>query len=117
MHNYLELRVYKEAIDFTADVYKFVTDFPPYERYGLSNQLRRAAVSVPSNIAEGCGRSTDKDTARFVSISIGSLFEVDTQLRLSKKFDYGEPAQLLDRLIRLRKQLIAFHRHLRGTGK
>jgi len=76
MFNYEKLAVWQEGIEFANLVYSVTRDFPTEERFGLTNQMRRAAVSVPSNIAEGTSRASRHDFARFVEISTGSLFEV-----------------------------------------
>ncbi len=112
MHKYTELRVYGQALAFTEAIYKYTSNLPPNEKYGLTSQLRRAAVSIPSNLAEGCGRSTNRDTARFVSISIGSLYEVDTQLRLANRFGYGQIDYLEKDILSISKQLISFRKYL-----
>jgi four helix bundle protein len=83
MHNYRRLDVWRRSREFVVDVYRATDTFPSDERFGLSSQLRRAAVSIPSNIAEGAGRGSLADFARFVRIAIGSACEVETQLDLS----------------------------------
>jgi four helix bundle protein len=88
MHNFKELKVWQKAMDLTELVYKISEDFPKEEKYGLISQLHRCSVSIPSNIAEGCGRNTDKDLQRFLSISIGSAFELETQMILAYRFNY-----------------------------
>jgi four helix bundle protein len=82
-------------MDVVAEVYELTKQFPREETYGLTSQLRRAAVSVPSNIAEGaCDRSTDQ-FRHFLAISIGSLNEIDTQLQLAKRLGYADAANWL----------------------
>jgi len=71
-----------------SDIYKITRDFPKNEEYSLSSQLRRAAISIPSNIAEGFGRNSSKDFVRFLFIAIGSLFEVQTQIEISLNQKY-----------------------------
>lgn len=82
------LKVWQRAMDTAAAVYQYTSTFPPEERYGLTSQMRRAAVSVPSNIAEGYGRG-GLDYARFVSIAYGSLLELETQVELASRFEYA----------------------------
>ena len=83
-----KLVVWQKAIELAKLVYGLIRHFPVEERYALSDQLRRAVVSIPSNIAEGNGRVSNKDYAHFLSIARGSLFETVTQLELAKNFGY-----------------------------
>jgi len=83
-----KLIVWQKAMEFAKAVYGVVKQLPAEERYALADQLRRAAVSVPSNIAEGNGRGSNKDYAHFLAIARGSLFETLTQLELAKSFGY-----------------------------
>lgn len=83
MHRYKELEVWKRSITLATRVYEITTSFPSEEKYGLISQLRRSVVSVPSNVAEGAGRNSDKQFVNFLSIAVGSLFEVETQLLIS----------------------------------
>ena len=88
--SYRDLRVWDTAISLTLEVYRIAELFPEAERYGLSAQLRRAAVSVPSNIAEGHARSTRGEYKNFLSIARGSVAEVEVQLTLAKELGYVE---------------------------
>lgn len=83
MHNFRQLNIWIEARLLVKEVYLLTASFPPDERFGLISQINRCAISVPSNIAEGSARSTNKDFAHFLKISLGSLFELETQLLLS----------------------------------
>jgi len=83
-----KLVVWQKGMELTRLVYAVIKEFPSEERYALADQLRRAVVSVPSNIAEGNGRGSNKDYAHFLSIARGSLFETLTQLELAKDFGY-----------------------------
>ena len=87
---YRKLIVWQKAMLFSKAVYALINQFPSTEKYALSDQVRRAAVSVPSNIAEGCGRSSKRDYAQFLSIARGSLYETMTQLEMAKEFGYLE---------------------------
>jgi four helix bundle protein len=69
-------------------VYESTEAFPERERYGLTIQMRKASISIPSNIAEGCGKASEKEFARFLQISLGSAYELETQILLSKEFDF-----------------------------
>lgn len=84
MQDFRNLKVWQYAHQLVLDVYGATAAFPRAERYGLSSQMRRAAVSIPSNIAEGCGRGSDADFARFLSIAMGSASELEYQLLLAR---------------------------------
>ena len=88
LKNYRDLKVWKLSMDFVEAIYKALKTFPREERYGICDQIRRAAVSVPSNIAEGFGRDTPKEFAHFLSIARGSLYEVMTQLEIASRLGY-----------------------------
>jgi four helix bundle protein len=90
---YLDLKVWQRAMDLVYLTYGLTQAFPKHELYGLTNQMRRAAVSVPSNIAEGKGRSTDKDMSLFLCHARGSLFELNTQLLIAQHLDYMRPEE------------------------
>ncbi|SNS43006.1 four helix bundle protein [Belliella buryatensis] len=90
MHNYKELNVWKRAIKLAVQVYKVSRLFPAEERFGLISQIRRSAVSVPSNIAEGAGRRTDGEFANFLEIAHGSICELETQLYVAFELEYVE---------------------------
>jgi four helix bundle protein len=98
MHNFRELKVWQEAMEITKRTYKLTRTFPSSEIYGLTSQINRAAVSIPSNIAEGSGRNGNKEFVQFLSISMGSCFEVETQLTLALEFSYLQKDDY-DRLI------------------
>ena len=82
------LEVWKKAIDLTVDVYKHSEKFPKTEIYGLTSQIRRAAVSIPSNVAEGAARQTRKEFINYLHIAQGSLSELDTQLLIANRLKY-----------------------------
>jgi four helix bundle protein len=83
-----DLRVWQEAMNLTEEIYRATTQFPKHELYGLSSQMRRAAVSVPSNIAEGKGHRTDPDFVRFLFHARGSLLELETQILIARRLQY-----------------------------
>lgn len=95
VNNYRDLKVWQMAMQLTEDIYRSTESFPSRETYALASQLQRAAVSIPSNIAEGHARSSTKDYLRFVSISQGSLAEAETQLELAHRLGYIAQAELL----------------------
>lgn len=86
--SYKALKVWQKAMDLTVMVYSLVKFLPNEETFGLSDQLRRAVVSIPSNIAEGHGRSTDKEFVHFLSIARGSLYEVETQIEICIRLNF-----------------------------
>ncbi|TDK50131.1 four helix bundle protein [Algoriphagus formosus] len=88
MHRYKELKVWQKAIDLAVEVYRITEKLPAEERFGLISQINRCAISIPSNIAEGAGRNTNKDFNHFLGISLGSSFELDTQMIISNRLGY-----------------------------
>ena len=87
MHNYKQLKIWDKSIDLVVDVYKATAEFPKEEKYGLTSQMRRSAVSIPSNIAEGAGRNSDKEFCHFLSNAHGSSFELETQVIVSERLE------------------------------
>ncbi|MCB4808826.1 four helix bundle protein [Tamlana sp. 62-3] len=87
MHRFEELKIWQKAMNITENCYKVTENFPSEEKYGLVSQLRRSAISVPSNIAEGAGRNTNGEFKQFLGIANGSSFELLTQLYLSKRLN------------------------------
>ncbi len=108
MQDFRELKVWQRAHELTLMVYEITRKYPPEERFGLTQQTRRSSASIGYNIAEGCGRSTDQDFARFLWIAMGSASELDYQLLLGRDLaymnqaDYGMP---LAKLTEVRKML------------
>jgi four helix bundle protein len=88
MHNFRELKIWQDAMEITKSTYKLTKSFPSSEIYGLTSQINRAVVSIPSNIAEGAGRNGNKEFTQFLNIAMGSCFEVETQLILAYEFTY-----------------------------
>lgn len=105
--SYEDLIVWQKSMDLTEAIYKLTEKFPKEEKYGLVSQMRRSAVSIPSNIAEGSRRRSIKDTARFLLIAFGSGSELETQTKLSKRLcfgnknDYKTVEQLTDEVMRM----------------
>jgi four helix bundle protein len=88
VQSYRQLIVWQKAMDFVAEVYRVTRTFPKEEMYGVTSQLRRAAVSIPSNIAEGQGRQTTGEFRQFLGHARGSLLETETQILLSERLEY-----------------------------
>ena len=93
-YSFEKLTVWKSARQFVAAVYKLLSAFPAQERYGLCDQIRRAVISIPSNIAEGSGRASYKEKIHFIEIAYGSLMEVHCQLQLSEDLGYITQEQM-----------------------
>ncbi|WP_136805322.1 four helix bundle protein [Desulfosediminicola flagellatus] len=106
-HNLL---VWQEGINLVTTIYRLTSAFPPEEKYGLVSQMRRAAVSIPSNIAEGAARTTQKEFSHFLSIARGSLSELETQLIICRKLEYvsdvDETFKLMNKIFALLGGLI-----------
>jgi four helix bundle protein len=101
MHRFKDLEIWKLSRLFCSQIYLVTTDFPDNEKFGLTNQLRRASVSIPSNIAEGCSRSSNKDFSRFLEIAIGSIYEIETQLLIAFDLGYVNQSKLDELLYNL----------------
>ena len=86
--DYRQLTVWQKAMDLTVEIYNLVKRLPREETYALSDQMRRAVVSIPSNIAEGQGRNSDKEFINFLSIARGSLWELETQIEICERLHY-----------------------------
>lgn len=120
MKDFREMQVWHKAHQLALHIYRITKEFPEDEKYSLTSQIRRAAVSIPTNIAEGCGKKTDPDFARFLQISYGSANEVDYLLLLAK--DLSMLRQNLyentnDKLIEVKKMLAALIRKVRSGQK
>ena len=113
--NFKNLSIWKRSRSLVKSIYLATNDFPKNEMFGLISQIRRAAISIPSNIAEGCGRTTNKELSRFLDISIGSICEIETQLYLAFDFKFisKENAKaLIDEIVEIRKMIIGFQKTL-----
>ena len=104
MHKNLE--VWKHSIDFVADIYNISKQYPKEEMYGLTNQIRRAAVSIPSNIAEGAARNGNKEFIQFLYISLGSCVEVETRLTITRKLGYPFKVDIYNDLQQIKRMLL-----------
>lgn len=120
MHQYKELKLWQKAIDMVTNVYKATSTFPDKERFNLISQINRAAVSIPSNIAEGAGRNSDREFVQFLSIAHASTFEVETQIIIAKELGYlgGEQLEfLLEKVSELQKMNYVLQRKLRNINQ
>lgn len=116
MKSFRDLEVWKQSMDLATEVYELTKSYPQNEMYGLVSQMRRAAVSIPSNIAEGQGRKNPKEFSQFLHIAKGSLSELDTQLELSRRLGYTPQNDHLDDLIKvIRVMIINLHKYLQTT--
>lgn len=115
MRNFKELKIWQKGFEIAVDTYKVVETFPKTEKFSLAQQVTRAAVSIPSNIAEGSSRFSEKDYKRFIEISLGSSFELETQLLIAKAVNFGEKEIVENTLKKIdeeQKMLIAFSNKL-----
>lgn len=116
MHNYKELEIWKASLSICTPIYRMTKKFPDDEKFGLVSQVRRAAVSVPSNIAEGSSRTSDKDFVRFLEYSLGSCREIETQVLIAQNLGYTNPDEitvLLKELYRIMVMLNNFIKKLK----
>ena len=117
---YKDLNVYKKSIDFVVDIYKTTESFPDSEKFGLVSQLRRASVSLPSNLAEGSGRNGRKELLNFLHIARGSLFEIKTQLEISHRLGFvsqDDYDKLEERRATIQRMMNALISSLRKKGE
>ncbi len=117
--SFRDLRVWQAAMDLVEKIYRLTQKFPTQEAYGLTNQLRRAAVSIPSNIAEGHARQHTKEYLNFLSVAQGSLAELQTQIEIASRLGYVAHAatdEVLNDSIPLSKQLYALRNAIAKRG-
>ena len=111
MKNFKQLLIWQKGLQIAADAFKLVATFPGEQKYVLSSQITRAAVSIPSNIAEGGSRNSDKEYNRFLEISLGSSYEMETHLLIAEAADFGSKElrqNLLKDICEEQKMLIGF---------
>jgi len=117
--NHKELDVWKKSMDFVTEIYNITKHFPNEEKFGLTDQIRRASVSIPSNIAEGAARGTNKDFIRFLHIALGSATEVETQIIITMRLGYVDSVKqddLLYKLNDIKKMLVGLIKYLKGKS-
>ncbi|KQN38235.1 four helix bundle protein [Pedobacter sp. Leaf41] len=115
MHNFRQLQIWKEGMAIAKATYLLINILPSKEKFGLISQISRCAVSVPSNVAEGSSRSSNKEFGHFLSIALGSLFELETQLLLSADLGFltsEHIESLLTEIIQLQKKISTFKKTL-----
>ncbi|MDG2193789.1 MAG: four helix bundle protein [Polaribacter sp.] len=114
MKSHKDLDLYKKSLDLVEDIYTLTRSFPKEEKYGLSSQLQRAGVSVPSNIAEGAARKSIKEYIQFLYIALGSLSEVETQVEISRRLKYLKDDSIFERKITdVRRMLLGLIAYLK----
>jgi four helix bundle protein len=119
MQNFRELKVWEKSQLLAVKIYQITRDFPSVEQYGIISQMRRSAVSISSNIAEGCGRFTQADLARFLDISFGSACELESLTVLSRRLDYLKPevqTSLLADIEEVKRMLTGFIQKVKNNS-
>lgn len=116
MHNFRNLKIWEESIDLTEQIYILTSNFPDTEKYGLTSQMRRCSISIPSNIAEGSSRSSPKEFQHFLSISLGSAFELFTQLELANRLGMINDEQknkLSESIVLIERKISSFKKQIK----
>ena len=116
MHNFRNLTIWLRSIKLVTEIYKLTNTFPGHERFGLTSQMQRAAVSIPTNIAEGSAKTSDKDFVRFLEIALGSLLELETELTIALNLQYIDLQifeNIQNEIIELQKMITGFKNKLK----
>lgn len=113
-HNFREMSIWKESMKIVKSIYELSANLPVEEKFGLRSQIQRSAVSIPSNIAEGSGRISDKELIHFLNISLSSSYELETQIILIENLYHLKNEKILDDLNRLQKMIGGFIRSLKS---
>jgi four helix bundle protein len=113
-HNFREIKIWQEALLMVKEVYLFSSKLPKEEKYGITSQINRSAVSIPSNIAEGSGRTTNKEFVRFLEIAISSSYELETQLILAEELFDLSSIELIKNLNALQNRIGGFTRQIKN---
>jgi len=108
-----DLDVWKDSIELVTKIYQLVSNFPKEERFGLVDQTKRAAISIPSNIVEGAARNSQKEFLQFLYIALGSIAELETQLIISKKLGFLNDEGIFEDLEKIKSKLLGLIRYLR----
>ena len=118
MNDHRDLEVWQKSVELVTKIYRASQSFPKHELYGLTQQLRKAAVSVPSNLAEGAARASRKEFIYFLRIARGSLSEVETQIEIAKRLGYlTNSKEVSDSLLSVRKMISSLLSAVRRSGK
>lgn len=96
MNRFKDLTVWKESVELATSIYTLTKEFPQEEKFGITNQMRRAVVSISSNIAEGAGRNNPKEFNQYIGIALGSAFELESQLTISANLSFGKETLILE---------------------
>nr|WP_068888072.1 four helix bundle protein [Pedobacter panaciterrae] len=118
MHQYKELKIWQKAMELVTRIYQVTREFPNVEKFGLVSQINRCAVSIPSNIAEGAGRNSEKEFVRFLAISHASSFELETQLIISRNINYlsnNNLNEFVEQITELQKMNFALQSRLKSS--
>ena len=116
MRDFKKLKIWKQGIDLTKQVYLITKELPKEEKYGIASQMTRAAVSIPSNVAEGGARNSEKEYKRFLEIALGSAFELETQLIICNELGFLEKedfASLIESISEEQKMISTFIKRLK----
>ena len=108
-----DLDVWKDSIELVTKIYRLVSNFPKEERFGLVDQMKRAAISIPSNIAEGAARNSQKEFLQFLHVALGSIAELETQLIISKKLGFLNNESIFEDLEKIKSRLLGLIRYLK----
>lgn len=117
MKGHHKLKIWNQSIQMVTKIYKLTKTFPNHELYGLTSQIRRSAISIPSNVAEGAARSSTKEYINFLSIAQGSCSELETQLIIAKNLGYGSNKQFFDNIDPILEELNEISMMITGLKK
>lgn len=120
MRDFRELKVWQKGHELAVDIYRITSSFPREEMYGLTSQIRRSSVSIPANIAEGCGRDSEAEFSRFLTIAAGSASELEYYIVLSnelKLLKLDDHTRLYQQVIEIKKMLTTLTKKLRVVGR
>ncbi len=117
MGTHENLDIWKLSMLLVTDIYRASGKYPKDERFGLIAQIRRAAISIPSNIAEGAARKSDKENIQFLYIALGSIAELETQLMIAQNLDFGNSASLLSKTKEIKSKLINYIKYIKSLNK